>query len=1077
MATFTGDDSNDTLDGGSDNDVLLGNGGDDTLTGGLGNDSLQGGAGTDAAVFAGLFSQYTLFAPSNLATIVGPDGSDYVAADVETLRFSDATVTLRWQSSVAPITGDLPVNTQTDGDQFFSAVAGLADGGFVVVWTSVGQDGSDASVQGQRYSNLGEVAGSEFQVNASTNRNQFESAVTSLSDGRFVVTWTSEHLDSAGDIFGKIYNADGSVSVPDFLVSSFGGVAQFESSMTALADGGFVVVWLSDGQDGSDWGVYGQRYTTTGQALGSEFRVNASSAGRQEAANVTALADGGFVAAWASYHSDGQGDIQAQRYDANGAAVGSEFRVNTVTANGQIKPSLTGLADGGFVVTWTSVNQDGDNNGVYAQRYTQSGEARDGEFLVNTYTVESQSDSAVAALPDGGFIVTWTSLGQDENLNGVYAQRFSVAGTKVGAEFQVNTFEMNDQLRSAVAALPGGEFVITWDSYDQDSPLGNGVYAKRYRPQLAGIDVVGDASDQSLTGSSGNDTLRGNGGEDVIDGGDGVDTAVYTDKTVAQGVRATLAGATFADVRIANTVEDRIRNVENLLGGAGSDTFVGDLRANRLVGNAGNDILQGRGGKDTLEGGLGSDTASFAEKTATQSVRVTLAEGTFVNARVANVIEDRLRGIENLIGGAGRDTFIGDKLANTLSGLGGNDRLDGKAGVDSLLGGAGNDLLIGGLGNDFLDGGVGLDTASYAERTISQGLRVTLAGADTVDVLVAATAEDRLRNIENLIGGAGRDTFIGDASNNRLVGNGGNDTLQGMSGKDTLEGGAGIDTAIYTEKTDSQGVFVALAGNTLANVRVGGVLEDRIKGIENLVGGDGRDTLIGDLAANRLQGNQGNDLLQGRGGKDELDGGPGEDTASYAEKTGLQAVSVTLVADTWADVSVGGVAEDRIRNIENLTGGAGADTLVGDAQSNILKGGGGGDTLFGRGEDDVLHGQAGNDVLEGGSGADWFVFETVLNQATNVDTIADFEPGTDKVVLDDDIFKKLSGTATGAPVSASSFVVGSVAVDADDYLIYDPGTGSLLYDADGSGAGAAIQFATVVTVGGTLAVTDFLVVS
>jgi Ca2+-binding RTX toxin-like protein len=141
-------------------------------------------------------------------------------------------------------------------------------------------------------------------------------------------------------------------------------------------------------------------------------------------------------------------------------------------------------------------------------------------------------------------------------------------------------------------------------------------------------------------------------------------------------------------------------------------------------------------------------------------------------------------------------------------------------------------------------------------------------------------------------------------------------------------------------------------------------------------------------------------------------------------------------------------------------------------------GGAGDDILSGQGGRDFLSGGKGSDTLRGGAGADWFVFDTALNAVSNVDTITDFQPGTDKLVLDDDIFTRLAGTLTGTALSAGNFVSGTVALDGDDYLVYDAATGALRYDADGNAGGAAIQFATLIVTGsGVPGAADFLVVA
>lgn len=117
----------------------------------------------------------------------------------------------------------------------------------------------------------------------------------------------------------------------------------------------------------------------------------------------------------------------------------TEIPVNTYTTNPQYAPSVAIDADGDFIVAWTSLGQDGSYGGIYAQRYNALGVAQGAEFKVNTTTASSQFEPAVAIDNDGDFVVTWTSSGQDGDGNGVYAQRYNASGIAQGAEFRVNT--------------------------------------------------------------------------------------------------------------------------------------------------------------------------------------------------------------------------------------------------------------------------------------------------------------------------------------------------------------------------------------------------------------------------------------------------------------------------------------------------------------------------------------------------------------------------------------------------------------------------------------------------------------
>jgi hypothetical protein len=78
-------------------------------------------------------------------------------------------------------------------------------------------------------------------------------------------------------------------------------------SVTSLADGGFVVTWMSSSQDGSGWGIYGQRYAADGSASGAEFQDQHPHLKYQQYPSVTSLADGGFVVTWMSNNQDGSG--------------------------------------------------------------------------------------------------------------------------------------------------------------------------------------------------------------------------------------------------------------------------------------------------------------------------------------------------------------------------------------------------------------------------------------------------------------------------------------------------------------------------------------------------------------------------------------------------------------------------------------------------------------------------------------------------------------------------------------------------------------------------------------------------
>jgi hypothetical protein len=373
------------------------------------------------------------------------------------------------------------VNTYTTGTQRTHPygghlVAADATGNFVVVWTSFYQDGSLDGVFGQRYDSAGVPLGSEFRVNSYTTGSQGHRSVAAAADGDFVVVWRGSGQDAFG-IFGQRYDSGGEALGSEFRVNSNTTLLQRHTSVGSDASGNFVVVWQSDYQDAGG-GVFGQRYDSTGMAQGGEFRVNSYTTSFQGMPSVASDASGNFVVVW---EGRGQGDpfgIFGQRYDSAGGTLGSEFRVNTYTTSRQLHPSVASDVSGNFVVTWVSYYQDGAGRGIFGQRYDSAGIAQGEEFRVNSYTTNDQAFASVASDTAGNFVVVWCFQGQGD-VNGIFGQRYDSGGVAQGEEFQINSFITGAQLTPTVGATGINQFVVAWDSFGQDGS-DYGVFGQRY---------------------------------------------------------------------------------------------------------------------------------------------------------------------------------------------------------------------------------------------------------------------------------------------------------------------------------------------------------------------------------------------------------------------------------------------------------------------------------------------------------------------------------------------------------------------------------------------------------------------
>ncbi|MGB8814008.1 MAG: hypothetical protein WCC57_12575, partial [Paracoccaceae bacterium] len=246
---------------------------------------------------------------------------------------------------------------------------------------------------------------------------------------------------------------------------------QNAATLTALADGRFVAVWVDGsgtGADTSATAVRAQFFNADGSKAGGEFLVNTTTAGFQNEPTVTSLADGRFVIAWTDSSASG-GDtsgnaLRAQIYNSNGTRSGGEFLANTTTLNSQYTSSITALADGSFVLAWQDTSGVGDTSGtgIRGQHFSANGVKLGAEFLINTTTINHQLEPSITALADGGYVVAWTDYsmtGADTSNTAIRAQVFNATGAKLGAEFVVNSLTWGGQYNASVAALTDGRFV------------------------------------------------------------------------------------------------------------------------------------------------------------------------------------------------------------------------------------------------------------------------------------------------------------------------------------------------------------------------------------------------------------------------------------------------------------------------------------------------------------------------------------------------------------------------------------------------------------------------------------------
>jgi hypothetical protein len=409
-----------------------------------------------------------------------------------------------FSSNGARIGQEFRVNTFTTDYQGSPQIARLQNGGFAVCWRSDALDGSQKGVYGQLFASDGSMKGREFRVNTYDEYEIWNPKITSLQNGGFSVCWMSHDLDGSDyGVYGQVFSSDGAKIGQEFRANTYIWNDQAFQEIESLSNGGFVICWDSLNQDGSGWGVYGQVFSSDAARTGPEFRVNAYTRGDQGLPRIAALMNGSFAVCWVSYgQDDSYAGVYGQVFSSDGSKLGHEFRVSTLTANFQGSCRIASLPAGCFAVCWESYGQDGSDRGVYGRVFSAEGHAIVPEFRVNTFTGLDQYNPQITVLTNGNFVVGWESRGQDGSDSGGYGQIFSSDGTRLGNEFRINSLTDFDQRDFVIAASLNGGFVVCWDSYGRNGSESD-IYAKLFREsplnhELKSFNLLEPSNDSSI---------------------------------------------------------------------------------------------------------------------------------------------------------------------------------------------------------------------------------------------------------------------------------------------------------------------------------------------------------------------------------------------------------------------------------------------------------------------------------------------------------------------------------------------------------------------------------------------------
>ena len=1077
---MSGSEQNDVLIGGTVQGVLFGGDGDDALIGLSGNDFMSGGAGSDLYVFGADFGNDVIFGEDS-----GVSKLIFTANAEEDLSFSLDGIDLI--ISVGANSVRVLDYFASDDAMGLNFEFETTDGSFTRDFTSLGAVSTGAPLRGVTFLGSNEdedivdgtsdvdtiraFGGDDFILSSSggdiIDGGSGADAVSYLgSDAAVTVnllTFTGKGGYAEGDLLVSIEHIAGSTFDDAITGNNFGNVISGGDGADTL-DG-------LDGDGGND--------SVEGGA-GTDFL--SGGAGNDEL-------DGGNDA---DVFDDGQGDDTAIGGDGNDVFLYTGGLDDWDGSLGSDSADFDRF-DAAIEVNLTAINEVVTRDGP--DLAPASGALRSLTQLSNIENVRGtihhdrlQGDAGANQLEG--------NLG-DDRLTGNEGADILIGGAGIDTlDYSLETGssgvsvwmdspgeEYGEDTHGDTDILSGIENVIGTDQADHvtgnaaDNIIWGGAGDDYYLDGLQGNDtiygdegndlILGGDDDDTLIGGAGDDDVEGEAGDDLFighigpgsdtyDGGADFDTVSYAGTSA--GIVVDLMRES-EQVSGADIDSDTLISVENIIGGSGDDT---------MIGNEEDNSFSYFGGFDTYDGGDGFDTVSFSQFDSAVLVDLSGAGEARTRDRFDLRAGDartiaRIVGVESIIGSHYDDTLIGNEFDNILWGGEGNDILDGGMQNDAHMGGEGDDVFANtqANGSDLFDGGDGIDTLDYSANDTS-----------VVASLIDGDGDDVLISVERLVGTNFGDSLAGNEADNIIQGGSGDDLIQAgrgddlviyMEGFDEVYGGVGTDTLDYT----FFGAAIDLDFNNVAAVFTGDSADWNVgptrqitevfdRDVENAIGSAFNDRLVGNQADNMFNGGFGDDLILGMGGDDMFaysggldtwDGGEGADTANFStyqyavqvdlRATGAQALTrmlTTVTTGDWLEIA-------RISNVENIIGSLFDDGLFGDDQSNIILGWGG---------NDLLSGGEGDDEIDGGAGADTAVFsgsstDYEVSKVDGVLTVRDTNPA------DGD-----EGTDTLYEIETLRFADGDQAADPSDVPDGDrpPGNvggGITLVDPDDDG--------------------------
>ncbi|KAJ6250156.1 dystroglycan-related [Anaeramoeba flamelloides] len=321
----------------------------------------------------------------------------------------------------------------------------------------------------------------DFQVNTNTVGDQTQPRIAVFDNDDFIIVWQSTHTGSS-KIMMRRFDQDGVPIDADDIVVTGGTDVYTEPCVVILADlnNRFIISWSETDVSSNKTSVYAKVLEKNLDVIRSNFEVSTQNEDDRYS-HMAALEYGTWIIVWEEVEVD-QSDVMGRIFDSWGFPLTDAERINKEKGDSQMSPQVASFYRGTQYIVFFESEVDSSGVDIYFRIFDRFGNSKTAvDRRANVYSPNDQLDPKIEILTDDRFIITWSSVDQDDpgqSNQGIYSRIFDPEGYPISGDTLINTDVNGDQKRPSMKSFES-QLYVAWESdHDSVGDEGFGIYAQ-----------------------------------------------------------------------------------------------------------------------------------------------------------------------------------------------------------------------------------------------------------------------------------------------------------------------------------------------------------------------------------------------------------------------------------------------------------------------------------------------------------------------------------------------------------------------------------------------------------------------